>query len=282
MKFSFRRRHGVLLAGLVSTGALGMVWTQNTGLDLWSSLESADLIFADDSSASSPDPVLTGVPPMGNGYTVSNSLPTGFISYRAPHNTLPEADEPGNSQNENPTEDESLDLVFEATGAGYSGRGFSRFLGASSGVELGAIVSGATASLAQQTYVASISPLQGGYGVVASRESSAEENSTEESTPDGTTAGGGNEEDTTEPVIVGSTTEPDPDETQMAASNTGETPTDSNDSQRSTESGAKTDEDKAPVEAVEVNEPSTLILFGLGLFGLGLMSKRSRKGLLQA
>lgn len=275
MKFSFRRRHGVLLAGLVSTGALGMAWTQNTDLDLWSSLESVDLIFADDSSASSPDPVLTGVPPMGNGYTVSNSLPTGFITYRAPHNTLPEADEPGNSQNENPTEDESLDLVFEATGAGYSGRGFSRFLGASSGVELGAIVSGATASLAQQTYVASISPLQGGYGVVASRESSAEENSTEESTPDETTADGGNEEGTTAPVIVGSSDEPGSDET-------GTPTTDSNDSQRNPEPGAKTDEDKAPVEVVEVNEPSTLILFGLGLFGLGLMSNRSRKGLLQA
>lgn len=275
MKFSFRRRHGVLLAGLVSTGALGMAWTQNTDLDLWSSLESVDLIFADDSSASSPDPVLTGVPPMGNGYTVSNSLPTGFITYRAPHNTLPEADEPGNSQNENPTEDESLDLVFEATGAGYSGRGFSRFLGASSGVELGAIVSGATTSLAQQTYVASISPLQGGYGVVASRESSAEENSTEESTPDETTAGGGNEEGTTEPVIVGSSDEPGSDET-------GTPTTDSNDSQRNPEPGAKTDEDKAQEEVVEVNEPSTLILLGLGLFGLGLMSNRSRKGLLQA
>lgn len=260
MKFSFRRRHGVLLAGLVSTGALGMAWTQTTGLDLWSSLESADAIVADEeASVAQDDPLLMGMPTTGNGYTMSNSFPTGFITYRAPFNTMSDLEEPGNAQNEIPAEDESLDLVFEATGAGYAGRGFSRFLGASSGVELGAIVSGATASLAQQTYVASISPLQGGFGAVASRESSATEGAQEDATEEN-----GNQEGTIEPVIVGSSPEPN------------------NDPQRTPETDTLPNEGKPPVEVVEVDEPSTLILFGLGLFGLGLMSNRSKKGLLQA
>lgn len=258
-----------------------MAWTQTTGLDLWSSLDSADSIVADeDASVAMDDPYLMGMPTTGNGYTMSNSFPTGFIGYRASHNTLPEVDEPGNSQDETPAEDESLDLVFEATGAGYPGRGFSRFLGASSGVELGAIVSGATASLAQQTYVASISPLQGGFGVVASRESSAAEDGAQEEE----TEENGNQEGTTEPVIVGGSAEPGSEETEMAANNSGETgdSTDNNNSQPTSETGTQPNEGKPPVEVVEVDEPSTLILFGLGLFGLGLMSKRSRKGLLQA
>ncbi len=257
-----------------------MAWTQTTGLDLWSSLDSADSIVADeDASVAMDDPNLMGMPTTGHGYTMSNSFPTGFITYRAPFNTMSDMDESGNSQDETPAQDESLDLVFEATGAGYPGRGFSRFLGASSGVELGAIVSGATASLAQQTYVASISPLQGGFGAVASRESSAADGAQEEETEEN-----GNQEGTTEPVIVGGSAEPGSEETSLAANNSGETgdTTDNNDSQPTTEPGTQPNEGKPPVEVVEVDEPSTLILFGLGLFGLGLMSKRSRKGLLQA